>query len=214
MRTKIVTAFVAGGLLVAAGFLTSVISSPGTARAQEGADESEERGPIPRIIGFLGDVLDELVGDGTITQDQADAIVDATEDKAAEIRDEHLALRDQLSGFLEDGVITEEEASVLPDDHWLFGDAFEEAWGDGELTSEEIREARPHRWGRGFAHWLRFGAFLDDGGIDQEELDSLPDGHPLNQLDVSEYLEDGQITPDELREIFSDLKDSFRGEDA
>lgn len=214
MRTKIVAAFVAGGVLVGAALIASVISSPETARAQEGTDDSDERGPFPRISSFLGEVLDDLVADGTITQDQADAIVAATEEKAEELREEHRELRERLSAILEDGVITEAEVSELPDDHWLFGDAFDEAWEDGQLTTEELRELRPHRWGRGFRHGLRFGAFLDDGGIDQEEYDSLPEGHPLREIDVSEYLEDGLITPDEFRQIFSDLKDSLRGEDA
>jgi hypothetical protein len=217
MRTKILAALVAGGVLVGAGFLTSVISLPGTAQAQEEAEDSEDRGPVSRIVGFLGEVLDELVGDGTITQEQADAIVDATENRIDEWKAENRQLHDQLSDILEDGAITEEEASVLPDDHWLFGDAFDEAWEDGELSLDDLRELRPFRRGHDllprehdlFRHGLRFGALLDDGGIDQEEYDNLDDEHPLKQLDVSEYLEDGLISPDELREIFSDLKGSF-----
>lgn len=213
MRTKIVAALVVGGLLVGAGFLSSVISSPGTALAQEGSDDADERGPIPRVLGFLGEVLDDLVGDGTITQDQADAIVDATEEKSAELKDERMALHEQLSGALEDGVITEDEASELPDGHWLFADAFDEAWEDGQLTTEEIREARPHR-GHTFKRGFRFGALLDDGGIDREEYDSLPDDHPLKRADVSEYLDDGLITPEELREAVEAHMESRFGDDA
>lgn len=209
MRTKIVATFVAGGLLVGAGFLTAAISSPGTAHAQEESTEDEDRGPISRIIGFLGEVLDDLVGDGTITQDQADSIVEATETRIDELREEHMARHEQLFGFLDDGVITEEEASELPDDHWLFGSAFDDAWADGELTIEEIGDVRPFRRGHHFRHGLRLGALLDDGGIDQEEYDSLDDDHPLKQIDVSEYFDDGLITPDEFSEIFSDLRASF-----
>lgn len=209
MRTKIVAAFIAGGLLIGAGILTSVISAPGTAQAQEESDEPEDRRPVSRIIGFLGEVLDDLVGDGTITQDQADTIVEATENKVNELREEHRALSQQLSEVLEDGVVTEEEASVLPDDHWLFGEAFDEAWEDGELSAEDLRSIRPFHRGHDFRHGFRFGALLDDGGIDQDEYDSLDDAHPLKQIDVSEYLEDGLITPDEFREIFSDLRGSF-----
>lgn len=219
MRTKILAAFVAGGLLVGAGLVTSVISLPGTAQAQEGNDDNEdntERGPVSRIVGFLGEILDDLVGDGTITQEQANAIVDETEERIEEWKADHHQLREQLSGILEDGVITEEEASVLPGDHWLLGDAFDEAWEDGELSLEDLGEFRQFRRGheflpRGhdFRHGPRFGALLDDGGIDQEEYDSLDDDHPLKQVDVGEYLDDGLITPDEFREIFSDLKDSL-----
>jgi hypothetical protein len=49
---------------------------------------------------------------------------------------------------------------------------------------------------------------LDDGGIDQEEYDSLPDNHPLKQIDVSEYLADGVISIDELRELKQSQSDS------
>lgn len=221
MRTKIVAALVAGGLLVGAGLLTSAISAPGTARAQDETDEKEDRGPVSHVVGFLGDVLDELVEDGTITEDQADAIVEATENKVEEVIEEHHELRGQLSDFLEDGVITEAEAAELPDDHWLLSDVFDEAWQDGELSFADIRELRPFRGGGHdlsrpdflrndlLRQGLRFGALLDEGGIDQEEYDSLNDDHPLKQIDVSEYLSDGVISLDEFREIFSDLRDSF-----
>lgn len=214
MGKKISAALVAGGLLVGAGLLTSVVSSPGTAVAQEEADSTEDQGPIPRILGFLGEVLDELVGDGTITQDQADAILEASESKATEVKEEREAQRDLIQGFLDDDVITEDEASQLPDDHWLLSEIFDDAWEDGELTVEEIRELRPHPRRDAFKNGLRFGAFLDDGGIDQEEYDSLDDNHPLKQVDVSEYLADGLITPDELREIHRGLRDPDSGDDA
>jgi len=214
MSNKIWAAIVAGGLLVGAGLLTSVVSPPGTAAAQEEPDAGESNGPVPRILGFLGDVLEELVGDGTITQDQADAIAAAAESRATEVRVERETERGLLRGFLEDDVITEAEASQLSDDHWLFDERFDEAWDDGELGREEIGDLRPHP-GRGFfRNGLRFGALLDDGGIDQDEYDSLEDDHPLKQIDVSEYLGDGLITPDELREIHSDLRGSDSGEDA
>lgn len=209
MRTKVLAVFVAGGLLVGAAFLASAISSPGTAQAQE---ETEDRGPISRLFGILGEVLDDLVGDGTITQDQADAIVEAAEEKATELRELHMANRELLADILDDGVITQEEASELPEDHWLFGDAFDEAWEDGELAIEEIRQLEPLRR-HPFRNGFRLGAILDDGGIDQEEYDNLGENHPLKQIDVSEYLEDGLITPDEFREIFSDLMDARSGDD-
>jgi polyhydroxyalkanoate synthesis regulator phasin len=208
LRTKIVAGFVASGLLVGAGLLTAVISSPGTAQAQEEPTETENRGRVSRIIGLLGDVVDDLVGDGTITQDQADAIVEATETRIDRLHEEHRGRHEQLSGFLEDGVITEAEVLELPEVDWLFNPAFDEAWEDGELTIEEIRDVRRLHRGHHLRHGLRLGALLDDGGIDQEEYDNLDDEHPLKQIDAS-YLEDGLITPDEFREIFSDLRGSF-----
>lgn len=216
MGKKIWAAIIAGGLLVGAGFVTSIVSAPGTAAAQDETDEAGEDGPFPRILGFLGEILDDLVGDGTITQDQADAVTDAAEEKAAEIREEKRAEREQLRELLEDDVITEEEAQELPDDHPLRSDRYDEAWEDGELTRDELRPfSRRHFFKRGF----RLGSLLDDGGIDQDEYDSamesLDDDHPLKQLDVSEYFEDdGLITEDELREIHEEFHGSRFGEDA
>lgn len=201
MRNKIMAALVAGGLLVGAGFVTSIVSAPDTAVAQV-ANEDEHRGFFARGMGFLGDVLDELVGEGTIDSDQAVAILDAVEEKATELKEEREALREEIKGYLEDGVLTSDEAANLPEGHWLLSDALDEAWADGELTTEEIREARPHPRRDAFKRGARFGALLDDGGIDEAEYESLPDGHPLEDVDVSEYFEDdGMITIDELREI-------------
>ncbi len=204
MRKKILAALVAGGLLVGAGFVTAAVSAPGAATAQEDNDDSDNRGPFPRILGFLGEILEGLVGDGTITQDQADAISEAAENKAAEIKGQREAVRSQIQGFLEDDVITEDEAAQLPDDHWLLSDAFDEAWEDGELTISEIREVRPHPRRDAFRRGSRFGSLLDDGGIDEAEYDSLDENHPLRRADVSEYLDDGLITPEDLRELFQD----------
>ena len=214
MAKKVWVAVVAGGLLVGAGLISSVVSAPETALAQEDGD-TEEKGLLPRAFGFLEEVLGGLVDDGTLTQDQADAVLEASEAKATELREQRQAERDQLESMLEDGVITEEEASQLPDDHPLFSDRYDEAWEDGELSADELRGFR-RNGGRldSFRHGMRFGALLDDGGIDQEEYDALPDDHPLKQADVTDYLEDGLITPDELHEIFHDLHNSDSGGDA
>jgi hypothetical protein len=206
MDNKIWAALIVGGLLVGAGLVTSVVSSPETAAAQETADEEDGEGPFPRIMSLLGEVLDGLVSDGTIDQDQADAIVDAADAKATDLREERETQRELLEGFLDDDVITENEAAQLPDDHPLLSDRFDEAWEDGELTRDELRGFGHHP---GLGHFRRgshFGALLDDGGIDQEEYDALPDDHPLKQADVTDYLDDGLITPDELRQIIPGMK--------
>ncbi len=212
MRNKIITALVAGGLLVGAGFATSVISAPGTASAQEETTGTveERKGPFHRGFEFLSGVLDDLVGEGTISQEDAHAVLNAVEEKAAEVKAEHEAMRELIKGFLEDGVITEDEAAQLPDDHGIFNERFDEAWADGELTSEELREARPHPRRDAFKKGARFGALLDDGGIDRGEYDALGDDHPLKQIDVSEYLDDGLITPEELREIWQAHRADFQ----
>ena len=212
MRNKIITALVAGGLLVGAGFATSVISAPGTASAQEeSADtDGERKGPFHRGFEFLSGVLEDLVGEGAISQEDADTVLNAVEEKAEEVKAEHEAMRELIKAFLEDGVITEDEASQLPDDHWIFNERLDEAWEDGELTSEELRQARPHPRRDAFKRGARLGALLDDGGIDQEEYDALGDDHPLKQIDVFGYLDDGLITPEELREIWQAHRADFQ----
>ncbi|MGB7860854.1 MAG: hypothetical protein WBM90_10185, partial [Acidimicrobiia bacterium] len=144
MRNKVTAALIAGGLLIGAGFATSVVSAPATADAQETADDGEAKGFFARGFEFLGGVLDDMVGNGDLSQEDADAVLAAVESAAEEARAEREATRQLLQGFLEDDVITEAEASQLPDDHPLLGDQFDEAWSDGELTREEIREVRPH----------------------------------------------------------------------
>lgn len=205
MRNKIIASLVAGGLLVGAGFVTSIVSSPGTASAQEESAETEGKGFFTRGLEFLSDVLDELVGEGTIDQSDADAVLEAVTDKAEEVRETRQAVHDAIESALEDGELTEQEAldAGVPEDHWLFtADALEDAWEDGKLTTEEIRQARPHPRRDAFKRGARLGALLDDGGIDQSEYDSLGDDHPLSQVEVDEYFDDdGLITIDELREI-------------
>lgn len=213
MRNKIVASIVAGGLLVGAGFVTSVVSSPSIASAQEDAGDSEDKGLRHRGFEFLSGVLSDLVSEGTIEQSDADAVLAGVEDKAAEIKAEREVTRELTQELLEDDVITEDEATQLPDDHPFFNEKFDEAWEDGELTTEEIREIRPHHRRGGFRRGAHFGALLDDGGIDQAEyndlIESLGEDHPLAQIDVSEYFDgDNLITVDELREIRENWKDS------
>jgi hypothetical protein len=163
MNKKVLAAIAAGGLLVGAGIVTSIVSAPATASAQEESAEPTEDRPLPRALGFLEEVLDDLVDQGTIDDDQADAILDATEERATELR-------------------------------------------------EEWEERHPNM--RSFRRGFRFGSLLDDGGIDSDEYAELGENHPLKQLDVSEYLEDGLITSDELREIHKELKEARSDEDA
>ena len=199
-----IAALVAGGLLVGAGFVTSLVSSPGTASAQEEtATEGEEKGLFHRGFDFLAGVLDDMVGNGEIDQATADNVLAKVETAAGELKAQREAIHEAIKTALEDGILTEAEAVAtgLPEDHWLYSDALDEAWADDQLTTEEIREARPHPRRDTFKKGARFGALLDDGGIDQAEYDELDDEHPLKQIDVSEYLSDGVITIDELKAI-------------
>jgi polyhydroxyalkanoate synthesis regulator phasin len=103
----------------------------------------------------LGDVLDDLVNDGVINQDQADAITDAVDERRETLRSEAKALREQMRTFLEDGVLSAEELAQLPEDHPLRNlDLYLE---DGQLTQDELRALRG--FGRGF------GGHVDTGRL-------------------------------------------------
>lgn len=207
MRTKIIASLVAGGLLVGAGLMTTIVSSPGTAAAQEETAEANKDGVLHRGLAFLGEVLDDLVSEGKIEQADADVVLEAVQEEAEARKAEMKALRSQIHDFLSDGALTKAEFDQLPADNPFANERFDEAWADDQLTVEEIREIRPHPRRDAFKRGAHFGAMLDDGGIDQEEYDSLGDDHPLKQIDVSEHLgDDGVITIDELREIRQQFK--------
>ena len=205
MRNKIIGALFAGAILIGAGFATAFVSAPSAAVAQE-TDEFDHAG---RGLSFLSGVLADLVSEGEISQEDADTVLAAVEEAIAETRAEREALRGAIEEAFEDGEMTLEEAAILPEGHWLLSERFDEAWEDGVLTLEEVRKNRPHPRRNAFRHGARFGILMDDGGIDQEEYDALPDDHRLKQVDIGDALDDGLITPPELREIFEQYKESM-----
>ena len=141
---------IGGGLLVAGAFTAAAVTG-GTALAQEDTTAAEDARPRPPARAeVLAEVLGGLVSDGTITQAQADAVTEALEAKAAEIREEF-----------------------------------------------------PNRRHRDFRRGFRLGGLLADGEITADELAELPDDHPLKDPDgpAAEYLEDGRLTQDELRQL-------------
>ena len=143
--------------------------SPDTTTTQVDADEEAP----PAFAGrpdwaakfrghaVLTEVLADLVENGTISQEQSDAIVDALETKVDDLRTEALAQRQQMREvagmirtFLEDGVITQGEIDQLP-----AGSPLREIWDsiaeDGQVTLEQLRELRQHGGpgiGRGWGH--------------------------------------------------------------
>jgi hypothetical protein len=107
-----------------------------------------ERGPGAGIEA----VLDELVADETLTQAQADAVMERLEAKRAEFREERLELREQMREFWADDQLTQEEIDQLPGGHrWSeMSDLLE----DGVITRDELRDMRRSGGfgGGGFRH--------------------------------------------------------------
>ena len=110
-------------------------------------------------MSLLGVVLADLVEDGTISQEQSEAITAALAEKRSQALEEAKAALDQLKAFWEDDVLTSDEISRLPradritDTEGPFAEALE----DGQITREELGEIRSeHSHGhRRFGHHRR-----------------------------------------------------------
>lgn len=148
---KLIATTAAAGVLVAGAFVASTITtSPAEAQVP---DTATERFARPDLAAIFNDVLDGLVGDGTIDDGQADAIKDAFEAKRDEIVENHGPIRilerefrrGALRGLLADGVITQAEIDALDEDHPLrTGDSplSELLEDDGQITQAELEEFR------------------------------------------------------------------------
>lgn len=153
---RILASIVAAGVLAVGAFAAvSITASDAEAQVDDRptettvTDESTTDRPTP-----FADILDELVADGTLSQDQADAVLErfrtAWEDRA----DEREARRErfqqhrrghfmaQVERLLEDGVITADEIAELPERHPFNNPdgAFAELLEDGQITQAEWDE--------------------------------------------------------------------------
>lgn len=163
---RVIAAVAAAGILVAGAFVASTVASdPADAQTSDTTIVDDGVGPVEGV-------LDDLVADGVLTQDQADAVLSALRDEWEERRterearrEERRAERDLIRGFLSDDVIDADELAQLDDDH-PFNDPdgpFADAAADGEITVEELREIRgDHRdWHRRYGP---FGPSMDGAG--------------------------------------------------
>jgi hypothetical protein len=142
-------------LVGAAGAVMATSGGPSTPEAQPPAAASPTPTPSagttvkpPKTDTLLSDVLDDLVTKGTITSAQKAAILDAVKAERAvrrearqetrkAAREQAKANRQQLKGFLEDGVITTEEFNQLPADSPLR--AMTGLMDDGKITTDELK---------------------------------------------------------------------------
>ena len=115
----------------------------------------------PAVGPVLTDVLDGLVAKGTITAAQETAILDALIARRTELQSERRAVRQQIIGFLSDGVITKAELDQLPADNPLR--RLTSLMDDGKITLDELRAL-----GRGVVKGLgggMGGRGMSGGGI-------------------------------------------------
>jgi polyhydroxyalkanoate synthesis regulator phasin len=148
-------------LVGAAGAVMATSGGPSAPEAQDPAAASPIPTPSsgttvkpPKPDSVLSNVLDGLVTKGTINTTQKTAILDAvTAERAVRrearqearkaAKEQAKADRQQLKGFLADGVITKEEFDKLPADSLLR--TMTGLMDDGKITTDELRTL-----GRGF----------------------------------------------------------------
>lgn len=197
---KILVALLGAGLLVGAGVVYTVASSDSSAAvAQE--QESTTDGTTDDAVVTQADETDDL------TDDAADD--DAT-DRPQRLRRGEV-MNEVLDGLVADGVITQEQADRIVAD---LSARLEELRAEFRAQREELADGTFSHRIRGFGRF-GFGDLLEDGVIDADELAELGEGHPLNDPDgpAAEYLDDGQLTEDELTEMMEELRSGrFGGE--
>lgn len=189
MRNKI-AAVVVGGMLIGGAAVASA-QEEATTSTTATVGWGHHRGDVAETV------LAELVADGTITQDQADAIVAAFEAKRSDMQEN----RTLLEGFWEDDVLSSEEIAQLnePNRFTAIDSPFAEALTDGELTRDEADAIRDER--RANFEEVRdlVEGFLDDGVLSSDEIAQLPEPHPFtDDGPFAAALSDGQLTQEEL----------------
>ena len=127
---------------------------PASAAPSAGTPSTAGIGPKVRGDGALDKVLKDLVADGTINQQQADAITTKLKAERDALRAEGKAraeaarkVRQQIRDFLKDGVITADELAQLPADNPLRN--LDKLLDDGKITLDELRQLGIRKFGHG-----------------------------------------------------------------
>jgi polyhydroxyalkanoate synthesis regulator phasin len=144
----------AGAVLATSGGTTGGDTGTVVPAAESASpDASADTTLKPARDGVLTDVLDDLVGIGTITESQKTAILDALTAEREARRAERQERMQQLRDILEDGQITQAELDQLPEDSRIRQlDNLDELMADGSITTDELRSL-----GRGLGRGLGLG---------------------------------------------------------
>jgi hypothetical protein len=132
---------------------------------------------------------------------------DATTDARPDFARPGDMLDEVLGDLVSDGILDQGEADAVKA-------ALEAKHEEVRAEMEAWREENPGRFERGFKRGFGVGGLLEDGVIDADELAELPDDHPLKDADgpASEYLTDGQLTEDELKQIGDQFRQRRAGD--
>lgn len=150
------------------------------------------------------------------TEEVPGAEVPATEAPAVERPDfakPEEILDEVLAGLVTDGTLDQGEADAVKA-------ALEARHEEVRAEREEWRANNPdqaergRKGGRGHKHGSDVREYLEDGVIDATELAELPDDHPLKDSEgpAAEFLDDGELTEDELRQIGDQLHERRAGD--
>ncbi|NNF69184.1 MAG: hypothetical protein HKN01_05380 [Acidimicrobiia bacterium] len=160
---KVLTSLLAAGILVAGGFVAASIAAPGSAGAQENDEAVSEP-----IFSTVADVIQGLVDDGTLTQEQGDAVSGALEQHRTEVREqrelrheekraEHEARLQGIADMI--GVTTDELTTQLREGTTL-----------AEIAGDQIDELRTYLIDEANAH---IDEKVAEGRIDAERAEEL-----------------------------------------
>ncbi|MDJ0923699.1 MAG: hypothetical protein QNJ77_03975 [Acidimicrobiia bacterium] len=155
---------------------------------EDGVIDADEIAALPEDSPILDPdgPFAAYLADGELSQDELEELRTVRE---AEEEERRAAVTEAVTAALQ----------TLVDDGTLDSDQL-----DAVLTAlETARDQRAHPVRRGMRAGWQIAEMLEDGVIDAAELAELPDGHPLADPDgpAAEYLDDGQLTRDELEEL-------------
>ena len=135
------------------------------------------------------------------------ALAQETEDTSVVTRHGNL-LADALAELVDEDVLSQDQADAVQDRIELKVEEHREQFG-------EFDRPRGHRGPGDFGlkHLFIGPDLLDDGVLDADELATLPEDHPLFDPEgpIAEYLDDGELTLEELKSAFENGEFLGRG---